>query len=112
MGRNWRYGKILNTLKNGIELSPPIFDSDIIDLVAIDSVGVKSAVLISGTGIKTTKKFLEENPHRLSQKISRIKDKKNQDLRKYNLHRVKKIPLWRGISEKTLEKIQKDFDLG
>ncbi len=108
LGRNWRYGKVLNSLKNGIDLTPPIFDSDIINLVAIDSVGVKSAVLISETGIKNKKEFLNSNPHRLSQKISLIKDKKNIELRRYNLLGGKDIPLWRGISEKRLEKMQNE----
>nr|WP_162306821.1 DEAD/DEAH box helicase [Candidatus Prometheoarchaeum syntrophicum] len=108
LGRNWRYGKVLNALKNGIELSPPIFDSDIVELVAIDTIGVKSAVLISESGIKDKKTFLDANPHYLAQKLTRIKEKKNADLRKYHAQGGKKIPLWRGISEKTLEKMQNE----
>ncbi|MHA1720861.1 MAG: DUF4332 domain-containing protein, partial [Promethearchaeota archaeon] len=106
LGRNWRYGKVLNSLKDGIELNPPIFDSDIVELVSIDSIGIKSAVLISEAGIKTKKEFLSANPHRLSQKISRIKELKNNELRMYNARTKNKISLWRGISEKTLEKMQ------
>ena len=106
LGRNWRYGKVLNSLKDGIELNPPIFDSDIVELVSIDSIGIKSAVLISEAGIKTKKEFLSANPHRLSQKISRVKEIKNNELRRYNSRSKDKIPMWRGISEKTLEKMQ------
>jgi hypothetical protein len=106
LGRNWRYGKVLNSLKDGIELNTPIFDSDIVDLVSIDSVGVKSAVLISESGIRSKKEFLNANPHRLSQKILIVKINKNTELHRLNLNRRKKIPLWRGISEKTLEKMQ------
>jgi len=108
LGRNWRYGKVLNSLKNGIELTTPIFDSDIVDLVSIDSVGVKSAVLISEAGIKTKKDFLEANPHRLYQKILIVKINKNDELRRFNLQGRNKIPLWRGISEKTLGKMQNE----
>jgi replicative superfamily II helicase len=108
LGRKWKYGKVLNILKNGIELNMPIFDNDIIDLVSIDSIGIKSAVLISEAGIKNKKEFLEANPHRLYQRISRIKEKKNIELRRYRSLVGKDIPLWRGVSEKTLEKMQKE----
>ncbi len=108
LGRNWRYGKVLNTLKDGIELNTPIFDGDIVELVSIDSIGVKSAVLISEAKIKTKKQFLESNPHYLAQKISRIKEKKNAELRRYNSLGGNDISLWRGISEKTLEKMQNE----
>ncbi|MBA7567039.1 hypothetical protein ES708_08739 [subsurface metagenome] len=108
LGRGWRYGKVLNILKKGIELTTPIFDGDIVELVSINSIGPKSAVLISEAKIKTKKQFLEANPHHLSQKISRIKNKKNAELRRYNSLGGNDISLWRGIPEKTLEKMQNE----
>lgn len=111
-GENWKFGRMVNTISKGLTYNPPIFDSDLQSLLNIKGIGIKTALLLFGTGIKTPSDLIHCNIADQQLKIKRQVSIINKQLEEIkgtstNAPLLKK---WRNIGIKTLYSLKKSLD--
>ncbi|UYP48514.1 hypothetical protein NEF87_004799 [Candidatus Lokiarchaeum ossiferum] len=107
LGTSWIFGKILRELTDGMSFSMACFDSDVIDLMKINNVGPRKAILIVEAKIKSRAQFYRCDTHSLYYSIKKIVHHRNERVKILQNHFSEKRDLWKSVSEKSLEKLRK-----
>lgn len=100
-GVRWRYGSQIKTLITGLEANPPIFDPDLLSLLQIKHVGLKSALLLQKVGIKNQEDLTMANASKLARLL-----KHEVAVLNTHLERTGSGKQWRTIGVKSIEKMQ------